>query len=106
MDTVWVAYIRDRRHSLWQIALDKEKYAEYENVQDSEIIVGIFESQEMAEKAVEIVLRQMGWRGRSYHPNVWMAPDRYEYGWRAVPFNQFNVPDLFSVCHLQKWGDI
>ena len=96
MDTVWVAYIRDRQGSLYQ--LDSKKYSMFEGEIDSETIIGVFDSKEKAERALDIVLRRIGWCGVGYHPNVWVIPDRYEYGWREVPFNQFDSSALYSVC--------
>lgn len=95
MDTVWVAYIRDRRHDLF--LLDKKKYSDLEKYDSNELIVGIYDSQDKAERALDIVMKRMGWRGRFYNPNVWTPPDHYEYGWKEIPFNRFNAHDLYSI---------
>ena len=101
MDTVWMAYIRDQRHNLYRI--DPKKYSDYEKTPDQEFTIGVYDSQDKAERALGIVMQRMGWRGKSYHPNVWVPPDQYEYGWKALPFNQFNSQDLYSISHL-FWG--
>lgn len=96
MDTIWVAYIRDRRGSLYE--LNPKTYAMFKGQVDTKHILGFYDSQDKAERALRIVMDQIGWRGKSYHPNVWIPPDRYEYGWSSVPFNQFNTAALYSIA--------
>lgn len=95
MDSVWVAYIRDRPGDLYKVA--PKKYPYYKDSKELKMVIGIYDSQEKAERALNIVLQRKGWRGSSYHPNCWIFPDRYEYGWREIPFNQFNVEELYGI---------
>ena len=102
MDSVWVAYIRDRPGALY--AVDTKKFSMYKDAKERKMVIGIYDSQEKAELALSIVLQRKGWRGTSYHPNIWVYPDRYEYGWREIPFNQFNVEELYSMCDFFDRG--
>ena len=98
MDTIWLAYIHDRCGSLYQ--LNPKTYSMFEGKQDTKLVIGFYESPEKAKRALRIVLDRMGIDRKNYHPNVWMPPERYEYGWSSVPFNQFNTAALYSVLHF------
>ena len=97
MDTVWVAYIKDHKADLERLRRkpgDPPFTGEYVI---PKMLIGIFDSQEKAERALNIVLQRRGWRGRAYRPNIWAPPDRYEYGWKEIPFNSFNVEELYNL---------
>lgn len=81
MDTVWVAYVKDHRQRV-----------------PMETTIGIFDSSDKAERAIQIVLQRLGWHGKRWCPNVYLPQERYEYGWREIPFNRFDTNALWVLA--------
>lgn len=97
MDTVWVAYVKDHYEDVRRLKRKPEDPPITGAYSIPKMVIGIFDSREKAERALNIVLQRRGWRGSAYRPNTWTPPDRYEYGWKELPFNSFNVEDLFAL---------